>query len=55
MILNTGDSNQIQVVNSLTKGGLCVKLYGVKFDHKLIFDYHVKSLCKRANAKPEKR
>ena len=44
LILSTGDSNQIQIGNSLIKGGLCEELLGVKFDHKLTFDQHFKSL-----------
>ena len=49
--IKQGDSNQIQVGNSLIKGGLCEKLLGVKFDHKSSFIQYVKSLCKRVNAK----
>ena len=43
LILSTGDSNQIQIRNSLIKGFLCEKLFSVKFDHKLAFDQNVKS------------
>ena len=32
--LSTGDSNQIQIENSLIKSILCEKLLGVKSDHK---------------------
>lgn len=49
--LSTGDSNQIQIENSLIKHSLCEKLLGVKFDYKLTFDQRVKSLGKKANAK----
>ena len=38
LILSTGNLNQTQVVNSLTKVGLCEKLLTVEFDNKLIFD-----------------
>ena len=51
LILSTGDLNQIQIGNSLIKGGFCKKLLGVKFDHKLTFDQHFKILGKKANAK----
>ena len=48
LILSTGDSSQIQVGNSLIKGILCEKLFGVIFDHKLAFGQNVKSICKKA-------
>ena len=51
LLLNTGDSNQIQIENSLIKGGVCEKLLGVKFDHKLTFDQDVKCFSKKANVK----
>ena len=50
LMLSTGDSNQIQIANSLIKGSPC-ELLGVKFDHKLTFDQYVNNLCKKANAK----
>ena len=43
LILSIGDSNQIQIRNSLIQGSLCEKFLGIKFDHKLTFDQHVKS------------
>ena len=51
LILSTGDSNQIQIGNSLIKDILCEKLLGFKFDHKLTFDQNVKSFGKKAIAK----
>ena len=53
LMLRTVDSNQIQIANSLIKNSLFEKLFGVKFDHQLTFDQHVKSFCKEANAKLE--
>ena len=44
LILNTRDSNQIQIGNSLIRGILCEKLLHVKFDHKLAFDQNIKKL-----------
>ena len=41
----------MQIGNSLIKGILCEKLFGVKFDHKLAFDQNVKSFCEKAKAK----
>ena len=35
----------------MIKGILCEKLFGVKFDHKLLFDQNVTSFCKKAKAK----
>ena len=49
--LSTGDSNQLEMGNSLIKVSLCEKFLGVKFDYKLTFAYQVKSLCKKANTK----
>ena len=34
LILSAGDSSRTQIRNSSIKGVLCVKLLGVKFDHK---------------------
>ena len=53
LILSTGDSNQIQIENSdsLIKSKLCENHLGVQFYYQLTFDQHVKSLCKKANAK----
>ena len=42
---------EIQIGNSLIKGGFCEKLLGVKFDDKLNFDHHFKISGKKANAK----
>ena len=50
LMLSAGDSNQIQIENSLIKGSLCEKILGVKFDDKLTFDQHFKSLCPNAKA-----
>ena len=38
LILCTGDSNQIQIENSLIKSSICKKLLGFKFDNQLSFD-----------------
>ena len=38
LMLSAGDSNQIQIGNSLIKGSLCEKILCVKFDDKLTFD-----------------
>ena len=51
LILSAGDSNRTQIRNSSIKGVLCVKLLGVKFDHKWVFGQNVKSICKKAKAK----
>ena len=53
LILSTGDSNQIQIENSdsLIKSKLCENHLGVQFYYQLTFHQHVKSLCKKANAK----
>ena len=51
LILLARGSNQIQIKNSLIKSSLCKNLLGVKFDHQLTFEQHVKSLCKKINTK----
>ena len=51
LILLARGSNQIQIKNSLIKSSLCKNLLGVKFDHQLTFEQHVKSLCKKISAK----
>ena len=51
LILSKRDLKQIQTGNSLMKNSLCEKILGVKFDHNLTFDEHVKSLCKKPNSK----
>ena len=51
LMLSTRDSNKIETGNSLVKGSLSEKLLAVKFNHNLTFNKHVKSLCKKANAK----
>ena len=47
LMLSTRDSNKIETGNSLVKGSLSEKLLGVKFNHNLTFNKHVKSLCKK--------
>ena len=53
--IRTGDSNQIQIENSLIKSS--EKLLGIKFDQQLpldqqlSFDQHIKSLFEKANVK----
>ena len=42
-ILSTGDSNQIQIRNSLIQSSLCQKFLGAKFNLKLTFNQHVKT------------
>ena len=51
LIPSTGDSNQIQIGNSLIREILCEKLLDVKFGHKLAFDHNIKSFCEKAKAK----
>ena len=56
--IRTGDSNQIQIENSLIKSS--EKLLGIKFDQQLpldqqlSFDQHIKSLFEKANVKKTK-
>ena len=50
LILRARDSKQIPIGNSLIKSSLPEKLLGIKSDHQLTFDQHVKSFCKNANA-----
>ena len=51
LISRTRDSNQIQIENSFIKSSFCENIRGVKFDHQLTFDQHVKSFWKKASAK----
>ena len=45
--LSTGDSNQLEMGNSLIKVSLCEKFLGVKFDYKLTFTYTSKAYVKK--------
>ena len=51
MILSTGDPNQMQIGNSLTKGSFYVKVLGIKFGPKSTFGQHIKIFCKKTKAK----
>ena len=51
LIMNTNNTPELKVGDSLIKRSTCEKLLGVKIDYKLTFDNHVGNLCKKANNK----
>ena len=51
MILSTNKPAQIQIGKSLIESTNCEKLIRVKIDSKLLFDNHIKTICKKENNK----
>ena len=51
LILSTNELAQIQIGESLIKSTNCEKLLGVKIDSKILFDKHIKTICKKASNK----
>ena len=49
LIMSTDQSVNFQLGGSLIKRSDCEKVLGVKFDCKLNFDAHVKTLCSKTN------
>ena len=49
MLVSTNDTVNIKIGNIDVTKSTCEKLLGVKFDHKLTFDYHISELCKKAS------
>ena len=42
---------QVKIGAGLINNSKCEKLLGVKTDNKLMFDEHIKSICKKASTK----
>ena len=50
-IINSNDSSEIKIRNSLIKCSNCKKLLGIKIDTKLTFDDHITDMSRKANSK----
>ena len=51
VLLSETSETQLIVQNVPIASSCCEKLLGIKIDHKLSFEPHVESLCKKANQK----
>ena len=51
VLLSETSETQLTVQNVLITASYCEKLLGIKIDHKLSFEPHVESLCKKASQK----
>ena len=51
VLLSTDETVQVNIVIASINNSNCEKLLGIKIDCKLIFDYHIGNICKKASAK----
>ena len=50
-LVSINNTGKIKIGNFDIANSTSEKLLGVKFDHKLLFDYHISELCTKASRK----